>query len=119
MLTKEQIADAAGQLYQAEKDRVQIKALTQAFEMNMEDAYAVQKDWIDRKLADKRTFPAIDVGKSGTRKEELLVDKGALAKMWLLRRILMPMGTTDSMDFLLDKLKQTKNNDDFFQSMNQ
>ncbi|HCI47101.1 MAG TPA: transcription termination factor Rho [Rhodospirillaceae bacterium] len=74
---------------------------------------------MDRKLADKRTFPAIDVGKSGTRKEELLVDKGALAKMWMLRRILMPMGTTDSMDFLLDKLKQTKNNDDFFQSMNQ
>ena len=74
---------------------------------------------MDRKLADKRTFPAIDVGKSGTRKEELLFDKGALAKMWMLRRILMPMGTTDSMDFLLDKLKQTKNNDDFFQSMNQ
>ena len=74
---------------------------------------------MDRKLADKRTFPAIDVGKSGTRKEELLVDKAALAKMWMLRRILMPMGTTDSMEFLLDKLKQTKNNDDFFQSMNQ
>ncbi|MBV6634110.1 MAG: transcription termination factor Rho [Alphaproteobacteria bacterium] len=74
---------------------------------------------MDRKLADKRTFPAIDVGKSGTRKEELLVDKNALAKMWMLRRILMPMGTTDAMEFLLDKLKHTKNNDDFFQSMNQ
>ena len=68
---------------------------------------------MDRKLADKRTFPAIDVGKSGTRKEEMLVDKAALAKMWMLRRILMPMGTTDSMEFLLDKLKQTKNNDEF------
>jgi transcription termination factor Rho len=74
---------------------------------------------MDRKLADKRTFPAIDIGKSGTRKEELLVDKAALAKMWMLRRVLMPMGTTDAMEFLLDKLKQTKNNDDFFQSMNQ
>jgi transcription termination factor Rho len=74
---------------------------------------------MDRKLADKRTFPAIDVGKSGTRKEELLVDKAKLSKMWMLRRVLMPMGTIDAMDFLLDKLKHTKSNDDFFQSMNQ
>ena len=74
---------------------------------------------LDRKLADKRTFPAIDIGKSGTRKEELLVDKATLSKMWVLRRILMPMGVTDSMEFLLDKLKQTKSNDDFFDSMNQ
>ena len=75
---------------------------------------------MDRKLADKRTFPAIDVGKSGTRKEELLVDKATLNKMWMLRRrVLMPMGTIDSMDFLLDKLKHTKSNNDFFQSMNQ
>ncbi len=74
---------------------------------------------LDRKLADKRTFPAIDIGKSGTRKEELLVDKGMLSKMWVLRRILMPMGVTDSMEFLLDKLKQSKNNADFFDSMNQ
>jgi transcription termination factor Rho len=74
---------------------------------------------LDRKLADKRTFPAIDIGKSGTRKEELLVPKGVLSKMWVLRRILMPMGVTDSIDFLLDKLKHSKNNNDFFDSMNQ
>ena len=73
---------------------------------------------IDRKLADKRTYPAIDIGKSGTRKEELLVDKAALTKMWVLRRILMPMGTIDAMEFLLSKLKDTKTNDDFFNSMN-
>ena len=73
---------------------------------------------MDRKLADKRTFPAIDIGKSGTRKEELLVDKGYLSKMWVLRRILMPMGTADSMEFLLEKLKSTKNNNEFFDSMN-
>ncbi len=74
---------------------------------------------LDRKLADKRTFPAIDIGKSGTRKEELLVDKGTLSKMWVLRRILMPMGVTDSIEFLVDKLKHTKTNQDFFDSMNQ
>ena len=74
---------------------------------------------LDRKLSDKRTFPAIDITKSGTRKEELLVEKGVLSKMWVLRRILMPMGVTDSMEFLLDKIKDTKNNGDFFQSMNQ
>ena len=73
---------------------------------------------LDRKLADKRPFPAIDVTKSGTRKEELLVDKDTLAKMWVLRRILMPMGTTDAMDFLMSKLKETKTNSDFFDSMN-
>ncbi|MDP6565034.1 MAG: transcription termination factor Rho [Alphaproteobacteria bacterium] len=73
---------------------------------------------LDRKLADKRVFPAIDITKSGTRKEELLVDKGTLAKMWVLRRILNPMGTMDSMEFLLDKLKGTKSNADFFDSMN-
>ena len=74
---------------------------------------------LDRKLADKRTFPAIDIAKSGTRKEELLVDRGTLSKMWVLRRILNPMGTTDAVEFLLDKLKHTKSNSDFFQSMNQ
>ena len=74
---------------------------------------------LDRKLSDKRTFPAIDITKSGTRKEELLVDKGTLSKMWVLRRILMPMGITDSVDFLLDKLKHTKTNAEFFDSMNQ
>ncbi|MGB0750208.1 MAG: transcription termination factor Rho [Magnetospiraceae bacterium] len=73
---------------------------------------------LDRKLTDKRTFPTIDITKSGTRKEELLVDKGTLSKMWVLRRILMPMGVVDAMEFLLDKLKHSKNNDDFFDAMN-
>ena len=74
---------------------------------------------LDRKLADKRTFPAIDIGKSGTRKEELLADKGELSKMWVLRRILTPMGVTDAMEFLLDKLRAAKSNTEFFRSMNQ
>ncbi len=74
---------------------------------------------LDRKLADKRTWPAMDIGKSGTRKEELLVDKATLSKMWVLRRILMPMGVTDSVEFLLDKLKHSKTNADFFDAMNQ
>jgi transcription termination factor Rho len=73
---------------------------------------------LDRKVSDKRVFPAIDIIKSGTRKEELLVPKEHLPKMYMLRRILNPMGTMDAMEFLLDKLKQTKNNDEFFQSMN-
>ncbi len=74
---------------------------------------------LDRKIADKRIFPAIDVGKSGTRKEELLVDKATLSKMWVLRRILMQMGTVDAMEFLLDKMKDSKSNEDFFAAMNQ
>ncbi len=74
---------------------------------------------LDRKLSDKRSFPAIDISKSGTRKEELLVDKGTMSKMWILRRILMPMGVTDAVDFLVDKLKHTKSNNEFFDSMNQ
>ncbi len=74
---------------------------------------------LDRKVADKRIFPALDVGKSGTRKEELLVEKDKLSKMWVLRRILMQMGTIDSMEFLLDKMKNSKTNEDFFDSMNQ
>ncbi len=74
---------------------------------------------LDRKVADKRIFPALDVGKSGTRKEELLVEKDKLSKMWMLRRILMQMGTIDAMEFLLDKMKDSKTNDDFFDSMNQ
>jgi transcription termination factor Rho len=74
---------------------------------------------LDRKVADKRIFPAIDVGKSGTRKEELLVEKDKLSKMWVLRRILMQMGTVDAMEFLLGKMKDSKTNDDFFDSMNQ
>ncbi|MDO8837568.1 MAG: transcription termination factor Rho [Parvibaculum sp.] len=73
---------------------------------------------LDRKVADKRVFPAIDILKSGTRKEELLVEKGQLSKMYVLRRILNPMGTVDAIEFLLDKLKQTKNNGEFFDSMN-
>ena len=72
---------------------------------------------LDRKLFEKRTFPAMDIAKSGTRKEELLVDGPTLQKMHILRRILLPMGTSDAMDFLLEKLKATKNNDEFFQSM--
>jgi transcription termination factor Rho len=74
---------------------------------------------LDRKVSDKRIFPALDVGKSGTRKEELLVEKDQLAKMWVLRRILMQMGTIDAMEFLLDKMKDSKTNEDFFDAMNQ
>ncbi len=74
---------------------------------------------LDRKVSDKRIFPAIDITKSGTRKEELLVGKDRLPKMWMLRRVLMPMGVTDAMEFLIEKLKATKTNDDFFDKMNQ
>ncbi len=74
---------------------------------------------MERKLADKRIFPAIDITKSGTRKEELLVDQKTLSKMWVLRRILDPMGNQDGMEFLLEKLRESKNNDDFFDRMNQ
>ena len=74
---------------------------------------------LDRKVSDKRTFPAIDITKSGTRKEELLVDRATLSKMWVLRRILMPMGAVDAIEFLLDKLRTAKTNQDFFGSMNQ
>lgn len=73
---------------------------------------------LDRKVADKRVFPAMDILKSGTRKEDLLVDKVDLQKTFVLRRILNPMGTTDAIEFLLGKLKQTKTNSDFFESMN-
>ncbi|MDG1530578.1 MAG: transcription termination factor Rho [Paracoccaceae bacterium] len=73
---------------------------------------------LDRKVADKRVYPAMDILKSGTRKEELLVDKMNLQKTYVLRRILNPMGTTDGIEFLLGKLKQTKSNADFFDSMN-
>jgi transcription termination factor Rho len=72
---------------------------------------------LDRKLSDRRTFPAIDITKSGTRKEELLVDKATMSKMWVLRRVLLPMGVTDAMEFLVDKLKYSKTNSDFFESM--
>ncbi len=73
---------------------------------------------LDRKVADKRVFPAIDIMRSGTRKDELLVEKGTLAKTYVLRRILSPMGTVDAIEFLLDKLRSAKNNADFFESMN-
>jgi transcription termination factor Rho len=73
---------------------------------------------LDRKVADKRIFPAIDVLKSGTRKEELTTPKDQLAKNYVLRRILNPMGPQDAIEFLIDKLRQSKNNADFFQSMN-
>jgi len=73
---------------------------------------------LDRKVADKRTYPAIDIAKSGTRKEDLLVPKNELQKVYVLRRILSPMGTSDAIDFLLDKLRQVKTNQDFFDSMN-
>ena len=73
---------------------------------------------LDRKIADKRVFPAIDILKSGTRKEDLLIEKADLQKTFVLRRILNPMGTTDAIEFLLSKLKQTKTNSEFFDSMN-
>ncbi|HYZ39842.1 MAG TPA: transcription termination factor Rho [Stellaceae bacterium] len=73
---------------------------------------------LDRKVADKRTFPSIDITKSGTRKEELLVDRGVLSKMWVLRRVLTPMGTVDGLEFLINKLKESKSNADFFDAMN-
>ncbi len=73
---------------------------------------------LDRKLADKRTFPAIDITKSGTRKEDLLVDKATLTKMWVMRKILNPMGPMDGIEFLLEKLQETKTNAEFFEKMN-
>ena len=73
---------------------------------------------LDRKLVDKRVFPAIDINASGTRKEELLVDKDDLNRMWVLRKVLNPLSTVESMEFLLEKLKQSKTNRDFLDSMN-
>jgi transcription termination factor Rho len=73
---------------------------------------------LDRKLSDKRIFPAMDITKSGTRKEDLLYEKGDLAKVWMLRKILNPMGAMDAMEFLIDKMKDTKSNDEFFARMN-
>jgi transcription termination factor Rho len=73
---------------------------------------------LDRRLADKRVFPAIDINKSGTRKEELLVDKGTLSRMWVLRRILSPMGTMDAIEFLSEKMRLSKSNAEFWDSMN-
>jgi len=73
---------------------------------------------LDRKLADKRVFPSIDISQSGTRKEELLVDKEDLNKMWILRKVLSPLSTVESMEFLIDKIKNTKTNKEFLESMN-
>ena len=73
--------------------------------------------YLDRKLSEKRVFPAIDINRSGTRKEELLLDDGVLNKVWILRKLLAPMNSIDSMEFLLDKMKGTKNNDEFFDMM--
>ena len=73
---------------------------------------------LDRKVSDKRIFPAIDIAKSGTRKEDLLVTHQTLKKMYVLRRILNPMGTMDAVEFLNDKLRSTKTNSEFFDSMN-
>jgi transcription termination factor Rho len=72
---------------------------------------------LDRKVSDKRVFPAIDIARSGTRKEELLVPPDQLKKMYVLRRILNPMGTMDAIEFLVDKLRSTKTNGEFFNSM--
>ena len=73
---------------------------------------------LDRRLADKRIFPSIDINQSGTRKEELLVEKDKLNKMWILRKVLHPLGTVESLEFLLDKLQGTKTNKEFLESMN-
>jgi transcription termination factor Rho len=73
---------------------------------------------LDRKVSDKRVFPALDITRSGTRKEELLVDKDILSKMYVLRRILNPMGTVDAIEFIIDKFRKTKDNNEFFESMN-
>ena len=73
---------------------------------------------LERKLANKRVFLAIDITRSGTRKEELLLAEKELNRVWLLRKVLQPMGTTDAMEFLLEKIRQTKTNADFLDSMN-
>ena len=73
---------------------------------------------LDRKLSDKRIFPAMDITKSGTRKEDLLVDENTLSKTWILRKILTSMTSIEAMEFLKDKMKNTKNNDEFFETMN-
>jgi transcription termination factor Rho len=73
---------------------------------------------LDRKISDKRIYPAIDITRSGTRKEELLVDRATLSKVWMLRRIVNPMNSVDAMEFLLQKIEHTKTNEEFFKSMN-
>jgi transcription termination factor Rho len=73
---------------------------------------------LDRRLADKRVFPAIEIASSGTRKEELLVDRERLNKMWVLRKVLSPLGSMEAMEFLMDKISGTKSNKEFLDSMN-
>jgi transcription termination factor Rho len=74
---------------------------------------------LDRRLVDRRVYPSIDIQRSGTRKEELLLEQGDLNRIWLLRKVLQPMNTVESMEFLLEKMRNTKNNRDFLDSMNQ
>jgi len=74
--------------------------------------------YLDRHLSEKRVFPAIDINRSGTRKEELLLDEEVLNRVWILRKVLSPMNSTDSMEFLLDKMRKTKNNNEFLNIMN-
>ena len=74
---------------------------------------------LDRRLVDRRVFPSIDMQRSGTRKEELLLDRSDINRIWLLRKVLQPMNTVESMEFLLEKMQATKNNRDFLDSMNQ
>ena len=74
---------------------------------------------LDRRLVDRRVFPSIDIQRSGTRKEELLLEKNDLNRIWLLRKVLQPMNTVESMEFLLEKMQATKNNREFLDSMNQ
>jgi transcription termination factor Rho len=73
---------------------------------------------LDRKISEKRIFPAIDINKSGTRKEELLLEKPVLQRIWILRKFLSPLSPAESMEFLLDKISKTKTNQDFLDSMN-
>jgi len=74
---------------------------------------------LDRRLVDRRVFPSIDIQRSGTRKEELLLDKNDINRIWLLRKVLQPMNTVESVEFLLEKMRSTKSNRDFLDSMNQ
>ena len=73
---------------------------------------------LDRKLSDKRVFPSVDINKSGTRKEELLLSPQELNRVWVLRKVLQPLGVVDSMELLLEKIQETKTNEDFLASMN-
>ena len=72
---------------------------------------------LDRRLSDRRLFPAIDINKSGTRKEELLLTREELSRIWILRKLLNEMNIVEGMEFLLDKIRETKNNKDFLRSM--